>query len=72
MHEVHKEPAMQTNPIAMTVAEAKAKIGVGTTKFYELLNEGKIDAVKIGRKTLILTNSLEKYVANLPRRPVKR
>ncbi|MBB3264038.1 excisionase family DNA binding protein [Azospirillum sp. OGB3] len=63
---------MQTNPIAMTVAEAKAKIGVGTTKFYELLNEGKIDAVKIGRKTLILTNSLEKYVANLPRRPVKR
>ncbi|WP_081863098.1 helix-turn-helix domain-containing protein [Azospirillum argentinense] len=62
---------MQTNQIALSVAEAKAKIGVGTTKFYELLNEGKIEAVKVGRKTLVLTDSLEKYVANLPRRPIK-
>ncbi|MFC5358240.1 helix-turn-helix domain-containing protein [Azospirillum himalayense] len=62
---------MQTNQIALSVAEAKSKIGVGTTKFYELLNEGKIEAVKVGRKTLVLTESLEKYVANLPRRPIK-
>lgn len=41
-------------PITVTVANARAVSGLGNTKFYELINEGKIKTITIGRRRLII------------------
>ena len=44
-------------------AEAFTAIGVGLTKGYELINEGELKAVKIGRSTRITVDSVREFVA---------
>jgi hypothetical protein len=50
---------------------AFAAIGVGNTKGYELIAEGKLAARKLGSRTMIETESLRAYVASLPLVPTK-
>ena len=45
-------------PITVTIEGAKQATGLGTTKIYELINEGKLETVKVGRRTLIKVASL--------------
>jgi hypothetical protein len=47
-------------------SEAKAAIGCGTTKLYELINSGVLDTRRSGRRTYITAASLEAFVASLP------
>lgn len=47
--------------------EAKKLIPCGTTKLYELINTGKLEARRFGRLTMITGESLEALVASLPR-----
>lgn len=54
-------------PHAMTIREACSHYGCGRSKFYELISTKKIEAVKLGTKTLILVDSVERYFATLPR-----
>jgi hypothetical protein len=49
-----------------TTSEARAAIGCGITKFYELINNGTLDARRFGRRTYITAVSLEAFVASLP------
>jgi hypothetical protein len=46
-------------------SEARAAIGCGITKFYELINNGTLDARRFGRRTYITAESLEALVASL-------
>jgi excisionase family DNA binding protein len=55
-----------TERLAYTVADAKAATGLGTTKIYELLAAGRLQAVKAGRRTLVTGDSLRAYIASLP------
>lgn len=48
------------------VDEARAALGVGLTKLYELLASGELEAKRLGRRTLITAESLERYVESLP------
>ena len=50
---------------------AFAAIGVGNTKGYQLVAEGKLVARKVGARTMIETASLRAYVASLPTLPTK-
>lgn len=50
----------------LSVNEFKAAYGFGHTKTYELLNAGKLNAVKSGTRTLITVESAEALVAALP------
>lgn len=52
-------------PITVTVANAKAALGIGTTKLYELISEGQLQTVKLGRRTLIRTSSIHALVDKL-------
>lgn len=52
------EPALK--PITVTVTTALAITGLGRTKFYELVKEGRIRTVAIGRRTLVVFADLEK------------
>jgi excisionase family DNA binding protein len=48
------------------IAEALQTLSVGRTKFYSELNSGKIRAVKIGRRTYVASEELDRYVRDLP------
>ena len=41
-----------------SIAEACAAAGFGRTKLYELLDEGTVSAIKVGRRRLVRVNSL--------------
>ena len=46
-------------------SEAKAALGVGTTKLYELINNGTLDGRRFGRRTYITGTSIEALVGAL-------
>ena len=54
-------------PIAVTPKDAFAAIGVGTTKGYELINSGQLEAVKLGRATRITWASVKALIESAPR-----
>lgn len=49
-------------PICVKVNEAARMIGVGRTKLYELIAEGELETVKIGKATRVTTASLLDFV----------
>jgi len=55
-----EETAME--PITVTIDGAKKATGLGTTKLYELINQGKLQTIKIGRRTLVKTDSIRALV----------
>jgi hypothetical protein len=46
--------------------EARAAIGCGNQKFYNLINNGTLDARRFGKRTYITAASLEAFIASLP------
>lgn len=68
--QTRKETTMQ-NPLAHTIAEACARSGIGRTAIYELINTGQLPARKRGRRTLILTEDLQRCLQSLPSIKVK-
>lgn len=48
----------QSERITVRIKEACRITGIGRSKLYELIAEGKIDIVKIGAMTLIPVDSL--------------
>ncbi|MDP4573861.1 helix-turn-helix domain-containing protein [Qipengyuania sp. G39] len=52
-------------PITVTIEGAKALLGVGTTKLYELINAEEIQTVKLGRRTLVRVDSIRSLVNRL-------
>ena len=52
------EPPRSLTPITVTVPVALSLTGIGRTKFYELVNEGRIKTIAVGRRTLVLYSSL--------------
>ena len=45
-------------PLTITVNDACKALGLGRTKIYELIGKGRLRTVKIGRRTLISTESI--------------
>ena len=46
-------------------SEAWEAIGIGRTKFLELVKAGEIETVRIGRRRLVSAEALEDYAAKL-------
>lgn len=46
-------------PITVTVDNAIKLSGLGRTKLYELINQGRIKTTTIGRRRLVVYSSLE-------------
>jgi excisionase family DNA binding protein len=47
------------NRLLVSVAEAGAMLSLGRTTIYRLISEGKLDVVRIGRRTLIRMTSIQ-------------
>lgn len=52
--------------LAFTIPEAVASSGIGRTKLYELIKEGRLEARKLGARTLIPAMSLRALIEGLP------
>lgn len=52
-------------PDLMSVQDLMKVLGIGRTKAYELIREGKIGSVKIGRSIRIPKPIFVDYIANL-------
>jgi hypothetical protein len=57
-----------SDPIARTVKDFCRAYGIGKTKTFELIKNGTLQTVKIGRRTLIVEESARSLLGNLPTR----
>ena len=55
----------QTNE-AMAIPEFSARYRVGRSKVYDEISAGRLRAVKIGRRTVILASDAAAWLAALP------
>jgi excisionase family DNA binding protein len=51
----------------VTISEAVRLFGIGRTKLYELIHSGDIEAIKLGRRTLVRAQSVRNFIEGLPR-----
>jgi hypothetical protein len=58
-------------PILCTIPQAAAMIGRGQTFIYGAIGDGRLEAVKSDKRTLIVVKSLYKYAAELPPAKIK-
>ena len=58
-------PARSSQPICVRVDQAMRLLDIGKTKLYELLKTGELEAIRIGRRTLILRDSIDALVVRL-------
>lgn len=47
-------------PEAVSVADAARMIGLGLTKTYDLINNGQLQSLKIGRRRLVRVESIRR------------
>lgn len=50
------------NPLAISIPQAAAKIGISPTKFRELVYKGAVPAVKVGTRWIIPVKALENWL----------
>jgi excisionase family DNA binding protein len=56
----------QRGAMAMNVAEAAAEAGVGRDSIYEGIRAGTLEARKLGRRTIITRDALQRFLETLP------
>jgi excisionase family DNA binding protein len=53
-----------TGTLLTSVTNTAEDLGIGRTKVYQLINSGALATVKIGSRTLVVAESVKKFVAN--------
>lgn len=49
-------------PIALSINETAKTLSLGRTSIYMLIREGRLDTIKLGRRTLIKTASVRRLM----------
>lgn len=49
----------------LSIPDFMASTGLGRSKTYQLIGEGEIETVKIGRRRMIPAQALDAWIANL-------
>lgn len=52
--------------LAYSINETSEVLGVGRTKIYKEIAKGKLEARKIGKRTVVTSEGLNAYIASLP------
>jgi hypothetical protein len=58
-------------PFLVSIPRAAEMIARGQTFIYGAIGDGKIEAVKSDKRTLVVVESLRKYAASLPPAKIK-
>lgn len=65
-----------TDPLSVSVEEAARMVGLTRTAMYELIRDhnggAEIPSFMVGRRRLIKTSDLERWIAGRPASPVSR
>jgi excisionase family DNA binding protein len=56
------KPLVSAEPLAMRIPQAARFIGIGRSTLYMFIASGEIETIKVGRSTLIPTDSLHAFV----------
>lgn len=48
--------------LTVRIPTAAQMLGIGRSKLYELMGAGEIEVIKIGKATLIVAESLQRFV----------
>lgn len=48
--------------LTISVADAALALSLGRTSIYKLMNEGRLETIKIGRRRLIKTASIQRLL----------
>jgi len=56
------EQEVSQNPISVSVRTAVRLSGLGRTRLYEAIGRGEIASVRIGRRRLVLFDSLRRFL----------
>lgn len=60
---------MDTNkPKFISIMDFAAMLGIGRTKAYELINEQRIETIRIGRRRLVCRKSAKSFAVSLRRK----
>jgi excisionase family DNA binding protein len=59
-------------PLLVSAHQAAALLGIGRTMLYELIKDGTVRPIRIGRAVRFLVRDLEKYVTELSTADVSR
>jgi excisionase family DNA binding protein len=59
---MHKAKPFPAPRLTLTVQEALRATGLGKTTLFKLINTGKLHRVKVGKRTLIPFDELQKLV----------
>ena len=62
-------PHEQISPFALSIAAAVRATGnaVSRTRLFDLIRTGEVDARKVGRRTVVITESLQAFVRRQPK-----
>jgi hypothetical protein len=62
-------PSDQVAPFALSIAAAVQATGnaVSRTRLFDLIKNGEVDARKVGRRTVVIADSLRDYLLRQPR-----
>jgi excisionase family DNA binding protein len=61
---------MQGQRLLLTVSEAAKQLGIGRSLLYELLSDGQVESIHVGRLRRIPTDALAAYIdRQRPRNP---
>ncbi len=50
------------DPIAVSVKDAAKALGIGRTSIYALIRDGRLEVIKLGRRTLIKVASIRRLI----------
>lgn len=51
-------------PIVISIKDAAKALSLGRTSIYALINCGRLETIKLGRRTLIKTDSLRRIISD--------
>lgn len=50
------------NPIAASINETAKALSLGRTSIYALIRDGKLETIKLGRRTLVKVDSIRRLI----------
>jgi excisionase family DNA binding protein len=54
------------NYATFSIAQAVRFLGIGRSTLYKIIKEGRLPVRKLGRRTLIMRDDLDRFIATLP------